>query len=142
VGQGQAGLRQRCLREITPAPSAGALTTIAKRRGSGRRQDGPRLHLRHVALAITDGAVMTNPVRDSSARLNSSAKKAPRALTGEQTGRLVERFRSSPHAAELDLAGLVDWMLATGACIDEAPALRTGQAGGRPLLDLDAAPGR
>jgi len=33
------------------------------------------------AMAIADGAVLANPVRDAATRLNTSAKKAPRALT-------------------------------------------------------------
>ncbi|MCW3040020.1 MAG: Site-specific recombinase XerD, partial [Solirubrobacterales bacterium] len=45
---------------------------------------------------------------------------------------------SSKRAAELDLADVVDWMLATGARIGEALALSAGQAGGRSLVDLDA----
>jgi integrase len=90
------------------------------------------------AMAIADGAVMANPVRDAATRLNTSAKKAPRALTVEDTKRLVELFHVSPRATELDLADLVDWMLATGARIGEVLALRIGQTAGRPLLDLDA----
>ena len=57
----------------------------------------------------------------------------------EETSRLVELFRSSDRAAELDLPDLVDWMLATGCRIGEALALRYGTNGdGRPILDLDA----
>jgi integrase len=92
--------------------------------------------------AIADGAVVANPVRGSSARLNSSAKKAPRALTVEDTGRLVELFHASSRAAELGLADLVDWMHATGARTGEALALRTGGTVGRRLLIWTPGPGR
>jgi integrase len=78
-----------------------------------------------LALAIQDGDAAVNPVRDS---------------------RLVELFRCSDRAAETDLPDLpdlVDWMLATGCRIGEALALRYGINGdGRPILDLDAGPGR
>lgn len=48
-------------------------------------------------------------------------------------------FRSSPRAIGLDLADLVDWMLATGCRIGEALALRhDANADGNPLLDLDS----
>jgi integrase len=129
---------ERCLREVTPGRVSRALVSIAKSSGPGAAKTARACLSGMFALAITDGAVTANPVRDAGARLNTSARKAPQALTVEQTGRLVELFRSSPRASELDLADLVDWMLATGARIGEALALRTGQAGGRPLLDLDA----
>jgi len=84
-------------------------------------------------------AVTVNPVRDAPARLNTAAKKAPRALTRSETARLVELFRGSEHAVALDLPDLVDWMLATGCRIGEALAARHSVNGdGRPLLDLDA----
>jgi integrase len=130
-----------CLREVTPGRVSRALTSIAKSSGPGAAKTARACLSGMFALAITDGAVTANPVRDASARLNTSAKKAPQAHTVEPTGRLVELFRSSPRATELDLADLadlVDWMHATGARIGEALALRTGQAGGRPLLDLGA----
>jgi integrase len=90
------------------------------------------------ALAIQDGAVAVNPVRDSTAKI-STGKRAPRALTVDKTFRLVELFRSSDRAADLDLPDLVDWMLATGCRIGEVLALRYGTNGdGKPILDLDA----
>lgn len=129
---------QLCLREITPGTVNRALTTIAQRSGPGAAKTARACLSGMFALAIADGAVTSNPVRDAGARLNTTAKKAPRALSVEDTGRLVELFHSSPRAAELDVPDLVDWMLATGARIGEALALRTGKADGRPLLDLDA----
>ncbi len=129
---------QLCLREITPGTVNRALTTIAQRSGPGAAKTARACLSGMFALAIADGAVTSNPVRDAGARLNTTAKKAPRALSVEDTGRLVELFYSSPRAATLDVADLVDWMLATGARIGEALALRTGKADGRPLLDLDA----
>src|SRR5215211_7714380 len=90
------------------------------------------------SLTIDDGAITANPVRDATVRIDTTAKKSPRALTAEQTTRLVELFHASPRAAELDLADIVDWMLATGARIGEALALSAGPAGGRSRVDLDA----
>ncbi|SOC52814.1 Site-specific recombinase XerD [Blastococcus aggregatus] len=127
-----------CLREITPGTVNRALTRIAQRSGSGAAKTARACLSGMFALAIADGAVTSNPVRDAGARLTTTAKKAPRALSVEDARRLVELFHSSPRAAELDVADLVDWMLATGARIGEALALRTGKADGRPLLDLDA----
>jgi integrase len=90
-------------------------------------------------LAVRDGAVAANPVRDSGSRLRSTAPRAPRALTAEETQRLVGLFRSTDRAIALDLPDLVDWMLATGCRIGEALATRADlNRDGRPLLDLEA----
>ncbi len=130
---------QLCLREVTPGVVGRALSAIAKNSGPGAAKLTRACLSGMFALAVADGAVSVNPVRDAPARLNTSAKKAPRALTREETARLVELFRSSSRATELDLPDLVDWMLATGCRIGEALALRHGVNGdGRPLLDLDA----
>jgi len=87
---------------------------------------------------MQDGAIATNPVRDSNAKI-SSDKRAPRALSPAETARLVELFRASDRAAAIDLPDLVDWMLATGCRIGEALALRYATNGdGRLILDLDA----
>lgn len=129
---------QLTLQEVTPGRVSRALTAIAKTSGPGAAKTTRACLSGMFSLAINDGALNANPVRDASVRLDTSAKKAPRALTAAQTTRLVELFRASPRAADLDLADLVDWMLATGARLGEALALRTGETGGRPLLDLDA----
>jgi integrase len=90
------------------------------------------------SLAIQDGAITVNPVRDAVAAVGRRAK-APRALTVDETAKLVSLLRASEHANELDIPDLVDWMLATGCRIGEALALRYVNNGdGRPLLDLDA----
>lgn len=89
-------------------------------------------------LAIEDGAIATNPVRDSVARI-SVGKKAPRALTPRETAHLTALFAASPRAVELDLVDAVDWMLATGCRIGEALATRYSvNADGKSLLDLEA----
>jgi integrase len=90
------------------------------------------------SLAVLDGAVPANPVRDAVARI-SSARKSPRALTVTETDELIGLLRADDRAVALDLPDLVDWMFATGARIGEALALRHAlNADGRPVLDLDA----
>lgn len=127
-----------CIREVTPGVVSRALSAIAKSSGPGAAKTARACLSGMFALAIQDGAAALNPVRDSAAKI-SAGKRAPRALTVDETSRLVELFRSSDRAAELDLPDLVDWMLATGCRIGEALALRYGTNGdGRPILDLDA----
>ena len=127
-----------CIREVTPGVVSRALSAIAKSSGPGAAKSARACLSGMFALAIQDGAVAVNPVRDATAKI-STGKRAPRALTAAETGRLVELFRISDRAAELDLPDLVDWMLATGCRIGEALALRYGTNGdGKSILDLDA----
>lgn len=126
------------LREVTAGVVTRALRTIAERHGAGAAKSSKACLSGMFGLAIEDGAVVTNPVRDSSARI-SVGKKAPRALTLEETATLTAWLRANERAVALDVADLVDWMLATGCRIGEALALRYGpNADGKPLLDLDA----
>lgn len=129
---------QLCIREVTPGVVSRALAAIAKSSGPGAAKTARACLSGMFALAIQDGAAAVNPVRDSAAKI-SAGKRAPRALTVVETSRLVELFRSSDRAVELDLPDVVDWMLATGCRIGEALALRYGINGdGKPILDLDA----
>ncbi|UOY03248.1 tyrosine-type recombinase/integrase [Blastococcus sp. PRF04-17] len=131
-------LGRLCVREVTTGVVSRALSAIAKSSGPGAAKTARACLSGMFALAIQDGAIAVNPVRDSTAKI-SSGKGAPRALTAAETGRLVKLFRTSDRAVELDLPDLVDWMLATGCRIGEALALRYGTNGdGKPILDLGA----
>jgi integrase len=134
----QPAFGQLCIREVTPGVVGRALSAIAKSSGPGAAKSARACLSGMFALAIQDGAVAVNPVRDASARIGA-AKRAPRALTPAETTRLVELFRGSDRAVEADLPDLVDWMLATGCRIGEALALRYAANGdGKPILDLAA----
>ena len=129
---------QLCIREVTPGVVSRALSAIAKNSGPGAAKTARACLSGMFALAIQDGAIAVNPVRDSTAKI-TTGKRAPRALTVDESSRLVELFRSSDRAADLDLPDLVDWMLATGCRIGEALALRYGTNGdGKPILDPEA----
>jgi integrase len=83
-------------------------------------------------LAVAHGAANINPVRETGKI--SGGKKRPRALSRAEMDDLSDRLRTLPRAlppqvgadpAEkpgLDLADLIDWMLATGCRIGEALA--------------------
>jgi integrase len=131
-------LGQLRIREVTPGVVSRALTAIAKRNGPSAAKTVRACLSGMFRVAIEDNAIATNPVRDSVARI-SVAKKAPRALTVDETNQLMGLLRASAHATELDIPDLVDWMLATGCRIGEALALRYGVNGeGKALLDLQA----
>lgn len=131
-------LGQLGIREVTPGVISRALSALAKSSGPGAAKSARACLSGMFAFAIQDGAVAVNPVRDSTAKI-STDKRAPRALTPIETTRLVQLFRTSDRAVELDLPDLVDWMLATGCRIGEALALRYDTNGdGNPILDLDS----
>ncbi len=126
------------LREVTPGVINRALTAITARSGHGAAKSTRSALSGMFRLAVRDGAVPTNPVRDSGSRLKVRTSKSPRALTVEERSRLTSWLRSNPRAVTLDLADLVDWMLATGCRIGEALAARVEvNRDGRALLDLD-----
>jgi integrase len=126
------------LREVTPGVVARALSAIGQSSGDGAARSARTALSGMFRLAIRDGAVAVNPVRDAGSRFRSTTKKSPRALTAQETRRLTALLRSSGRAVALDLPDLVDWMLATGCRIGEALAARLDQnRDGHPLLDLD-----
>jgi integrase len=126
------------IREVNPAVVSKLLTAITTKSGPSAAKSTRACLSGMFALAIEEGVVSANPVRDSATRI-SVGRRVPRALTVEETSRLVALFRSSARASELDVADVVDWMLATGCRIGEALALRYGaNPDGRPLLDVDA----
>jgi integrase len=96
-------------------------------------------------LAVARGAATGNPVRETGSI--GGQRSLARALTADEANRLADGLRSDPRAlppspdnpAGLDLADLVDLMLATGCRIGEALACRhMPGADGQPLLDLGA----
>jgi len=126
------------LQEVSPGAVSRALTAMTARSGPSAAKSARACLSGMFALAVEDGAVSVNPVRDASARIRV-ARRPPRALTREEALRLGRLLGASARALELDLPDLVTWMLATGCRIGEALALRYGTNGeGRPLLDVDA----
>lgn len=127
-------LGELCLREVTPGR---VVRAIAGSSGPDAATTARACRSGMFALAIVDGAVTADPVRDAGVRVTRTAEKAPRALTPEDTTRLVQLFATSERAQALDLPDVVNWMLATCARIGEALAVRAGTVHGKTLLDLD-----
>ncbi len=90
-------LGQLCVREVTPGVVSRALSAIARSSGPGAAKSARACLSGMFALAIQDGAITANPVRDSVARI-SVGKKAPRALTPDETAQLIALFASSTRA--------------------------------------------
>lgn len=124
------------VQEVTAGLVSRALRTMAERAGPSVAKTARSCLSGMFSLAVEDGAAPVNPVRDSSARM-SIERRAPRALTPDETSKLRALLAGSQRARELDLCDVVDWMLATGCRIGEALAARIdSNADGRPLLDL------
>ena len=126
------------LREVSAGLISRTLAAVAASTGPSTAKTMRACLSGMFALAIEDGAVERNPVRDSGVRIPVERKRA-RALTAEQTSQLRQLFAGSDRALELDLPALLDWMLWTGCRIGEALATRHERTReGRLLLDLDA----
>jgi hypothetical protein len=69
---------QLTLQEVTPGRISQALTAIAKTSGPGAAKTTQACPSGMFSLAIDDGAVTANPVRDARVRIDTTAKKAPR----------------------------------------------------------------
>jgi hypothetical protein len=83
---------QLTLQEVTPGRISQALTAIAKTSGPGAAKTTQACPSGMFSLAIDDGAVTANPVRDARVRIDTTAKKAPRGAdrrADHPTGRAV-----------------------------------------------------
>jgi integrase len=120
------------LGELQPQGIIRALRKIADHDGPGAAKTARTVLAGMCDMAITSGALTSNPARGWRLPGNRKPKKSVRALTPDETDELCDKLRSCQRALDLDLPDLVEWMLATGARIGEACAAR------RPVLDLDA----
>lgn len=82
-------------------------------------------------LAARHDALERNPVRDTG-RIETAARKAPKALTAEEARTLLTRLDADERAGKNDVPDLVAFMLATGCRIGEAAAVTWD------VLDLEA----
>lgn len=84
-----------------------------------------------LGVAVRYGAITHNPVREVE-RIESRAKREPRALTAAERSDLLRRLNDDEYARRWDLPDLVLFMLATGVRIGEALAVVWSQ------VDLEA----
>jgi integrase len=76
-----------------------------------------------MALAVRDGAITLNPVREISI-VGKARRKPPRALSTEEREQWFELLSQNERAMRADLVDLSKFMLATGERIGEALAVR------------------
>lgn len=73
-----------------------------------------------LGLAVRQGAVMSNPVRDVERIEGGGPKKSPRALTDEEQVAWFAQLQADEKAVRRDLPDLTFFLLATGVRIGEA----------------------
>lgn len=76
-----------------------------------------------MALAVRDGALNMNPVREI-AIVSNSRRKPPRALSKKERDQWFELLREDERAVRADLIDISKFMLATGERIGETLAVR------------------
>lgn len=118
------------LREVDVPAADRALRAIRASHGAGAAKTARSVLSGMLATAVRQGAMPSNPVRDTSPI--STKAKTVRALTVTEANELLDLLRSDPRGVDLDLPDLVDWMLGTGMRIGEACAMR------QDVLDVGA----
>lgn len=84
-----------------------------------------------LGVAVRHGAIPSNPVRDVG-RINTSRRKATRALTFDECRAWLAQLKADETAVEKDLPDLCLFMIGTGVRIGEALAVAWAE------VDLDA----
>lgn len=120
------------LRELSVQTLDRCLITIRKQSGHGAAKSSRSVLSGLLGYAVRYGALSSNLARDTSP-ITRKTMKAIRALTVEETARLMGLLAASTRADDLDLPDLVTWMLGTGMRIGEACAVRDDVIRGNQL---------
>ena len=111
------------VRELTPGTIDRHLTAVTTKHGAAAARTVRSVLSGMAGLAARNDALDRNPVRDTG-RITNARKKAPTALTEAQARQLLALLTYDDKAISRDLIDFVAFMLATGARIGEACALR------------------
>lgn len=117
------------IREARVAVINRAITAIRASSGPGAAKTTKTVLSGMFRHAIMHEAADSNPIRDATSV--PRRKSQARALTVEETEKIVDGLRASQLAVDFDLPDLVDWMLYTGCRIGEACAARAS------VIDLE-----
>jgi integrase len=111
------------VRELTPGTIDRHLTAVTAKHGAAAARTVRSVLSGMAGLAARNDAIDRNPVRDAG-RIKNGRKKAPMALNETQARQLLAFLSYDDTAIRRDLPDLVAFMLATGARLGEACALR------------------
>lgn len=126
------GLGEFRVCELTVAPLDRFLTAVRRSTGSATAKTARSVISGAIGLAVRQGALSSNPVRDTSP-LGAGRRKGPRALTTEEREQWFAQLDGDDVAVRKDLPDLCRFMLATGVRIGEALAVYWSD------VDLEAA---
>ena len=125
------GLGNLRVRELSVGTIERHLRVIADKHGPAMAKMTKSVLSGVCGLAARHDALERNPVRDTGS-IESSAKKAPKALSADEARKLLTKLNADEEATKADVPDLVAFMLATGCRIGEATAVTWD------VLDLDA----
>src|SRR3712207_1339311 len=125
------GLGSLRVRELSVGTIERHLRLIADKHGPAMAKMTRSVLSGVCGLAARHDALDRNPVRDTGS-IESSAKKAPKALTANESRTLLAALAGDEQARKADVPDLVGFMLATGCRVGEAAAVTWD------LVDLDA----
>lgn len=125
------GLGNLRVRELSVGTIERHLRLVAGKHGPGMAKMTKSVLSGVCGLAARHDALERNPVRDTG-RIETSAKKAPKALTADQARQLLAALDADEKGKKADVPDFVAFMLATGCRIGEAAAVTW------EVLDLDA----
>jgi integrase len=125
------GLGNLRVRELSVGTIERHLRLVADKHGPAMAKMTKSVLSGVCGLAARHDALDRNPVRDTGS-IEAPARKAPRALTGDEARTLLTRLAADEQAGRNDVTDLVAFMLATGCRIGEATAVTWD------VLDLDA----
>jgi integrase len=127
VGPALGALR---LREVS-TPTVDRALSAVKAKSSSRARTSKIVISGIMRYAARHGAVSVNPVREVG-RIDSTARRPPRALTGAERDQWLAAVEASALARRWDLPDLTRMMLATGCRVGECLAI------GWTEIDLEA----
>jgi integrase len=117
--------------EATPERLQAFLTKVEHEHGPGAAKNCRSVLSGMLGLAVRNGAIQRNPVRELE-RITHRRSKGATAIPISELPTFIEKIRADPYLSEWDTADLIEWMLMVGWRVAEACALEWRS------VDLDA----
>ncbi|SDS01978.1 Site-specific recombinase XerD [Brevibacterium sandarakinum] len=100
------------------------LNTVHKESGHGATKNCRSTLSGMMSLAVSNGAISRNPVRDVERIAQPKGKKGAAAVSPDDLPDLMGKLRQAPTLVEQDTVELLDFMVASGWRVGEACALK------------------
>lgn len=109
--------------EAKPDRIQSFLATVHKESGHGAAKNCRSTLSGMMSLAVRNGAIVRNPVRDLERITQPKGRKGSAAIAPEDLPDLMSKLRTAPSLLEQDTVELFDFMVASGWRVGEACAL-------------------